>query len=218
MSIVTNSEIIERINKKEIEFTPPLDSFQLHAHSIDLRLGFTFMVPRMWHLTPAGRTSLDITHFDKPKSEQFDVVELESGQYFDLLPNEYILASTLESVKIPNDLMAVLYPRSSTNRKGLAVDLTGIIDAGYEGQLAIPIRNNNPSRVVRLYPGERICQIVLNKLDAVVKPRQSKYHQKDIIEGFQREKRTETNLVMKGNMKDLKKNYPAVSRPNKTSK
>ena len=32
--------------------------------------------------------------------------------------------------------------RSSVNRRGISVDLTGIIDAGYEGQLIIPIRNN----------------------------------------------------------------------------
>src|SRR6185369_7713872 len=117
-------------------------------------------VPKNWHLTARGRESLDILHFDKRNQEYFDVVELEEGQYFDLLPQEYILVSTLETIKIPNDLMAVLYPRSSTNRKGLSLDLTGIVDSGYEGQLILPIRNNTSSQVVKLYPGERFCQIV----------------------------------------------------------
>lgn len=207
MSVITKPELLSLIEEKKIAFNPELDSFQLHAHSVDLRLGYTFMVPKHWHLTKEGRESLDITHFDKPKAEYFHVIELERGQYFDLLPNEYILASTLESVKVPEDLMAVLYPRSSTNRKGLAVDLTGIIDAGYEGQLAIPIRNNNPTRVIRLYPGERICQVVFNRLDKAVETRASKYHKRDIIEGFQVEDRAEAELIMKGDIDSLKKDF-----------
>src|SRR5438105_15936371 len=91
------------------------------------------------------------------RPEHFDVVELEKGQFFDLLPNEHILVSSLESIAIPDDLMAIMYPRSSINRKGISVDQTGIVDSGYEGQLVIPIRNNTQSQTVRLYPGERFC-------------------------------------------------------------
>jgi len=135
-------------------------------------------------MTTQGREALRIDHLDKNKPEYFEVVELEGGQFFELLPGEYVLASTFESVKIPNDLMAILYPRSSTNRKGLSVDLTGIVDSGYEGQLVIPIRNNTSSQVVKLYPGERFCQIVFERLDEPVIAEKSRYHQKDIIEGF----------------------------------
>jgi len=158
-------------------------------------------------MTPRGRESLDITHFDKRNHDYFDVIELEQGQYFDLLPQEYILVSTLESLKIPNDLMAVLYPRSSTNRKGLSLDLTGIIDAGYSGQLVLPIRNNTRSQAVRLYPGERLCQVVFEELKNAVEPRPSKYHQKDIIEGVLMEKKEEVDLLLKGDIKILKEKY-----------
>jgi deoxycytidine triphosphate deaminase len=139
MSIITKKDIIERVQSGSLAFKPNLDKFQLQEHSVDLRLGFTFMIPKMWHMTAKGRESLDITHFDKRNHEYFEVVELEQGQYFELLPQEYILVSTLEGIKMPTDLMGVLYPRSSTNRKGLSLDLTGIIDAGYEGQLILPI-------------------------------------------------------------------------------
>ncbi len=188
-------------------FNPPLDIFQLQEHAIDLRMGFTFMVPKRWHLTKAGRESLDATHFDKPNSEYFDIVELEEGQTFDLLPQEYILVSTLESIKVPRDLMAVMYPRSSTNRKGLSVDLTGIIDSGYEGQLTIPIRNNTQSQVVKLHPGERLCQIVFEKLTMSVDARKSKYHRRDIIDGVKREKRTESKLILDGAIRKLKSDH-----------
>lgn len=208
MSIITKKQIIEKIKSGEISFKPSLDEFQLQAHAVDLRLGFTFMIPKRWHLTTKGRESLDILDFDKVNTNYFEVVELEEGQYFDLLPGEYILVSTLESMKVPNDLMAVLYPRSSTNRKGLSLDLTGIIDSGYEGQLTLPIRNNTHSQIVRLFPGERMCQIVFETLVEPVNARKSKYHQCDIIEGIKKENGLESSLILEGKIKDLKSKYP----------
>ncbi len=107
--------------------------------------------------------------------------------------------------------MAILYPRSSTNRKGLSVDLTGIVDSGYEGQLVIPIGNNTSSQVVKLYPGERFCQLVFESLDEPVEAEKSRYHQKDIVEGFimsksdkQRRDGEEIKYVAEGKMKELK--------------
>lgn len=215
MAVITKKQILERLEKGDIAFTPSLDSFQLQEHAIDLRLGFTFLVPKVWHITPRGRESLDITHFDKNNDGFFDVVELEEGQYFELLPQEYVLVSTLESIKVPKDLMAVLYPRSSTNRKGLSLDLTGIIDSGYEGQLTLPIRNNTHSQAVRLYPGERVCQIVFEELTEAVIPRKSKYHKKDIIDGIAREKRVEATLIMKGEIRKLKSDFSVIQKTEK---
>lgn len=216
MSILTKKQILDRVAKDEIAFNPNLDEFQVQAHAIDMRLGYTFLIPKEWHMTPNGREALRIDHLDKNKPEYFDVIELEQGQYFELLPNEHVLASTFESVKVPNDLMAILYPRSSTNRKGLSVDLTGIIDSGYEGQLVIPIRNNTSSQVVKLYPGERFCQIVFESLDEPVDAEKSRYHQKDIVEGFimrkdnkQKRDNEEIKYVSEGRMKELKKEKPA---------
>ena len=213
MAILTKRQILERVAKEEIVFKPGLDEIQVQAHAIDMRLGYTFLLPKSWHLTDRGREALRIDHFDKHHQDYFDVVELEKGQIFELLPGEYVLASTLESVKIPDDLMAILYPRSSTNRKGLSVDLTGIIDSGYEGQLVIPVRNNTSSQVVKLYPGERFCQIVFERLDEPVHAEKSRYHMKDIVEGFiltkdEKSKRDleELEYVSKGNIKELKAN------------
>lgn len=210
--VITRKQILERVAKGDIGFTPNLDSFQLQAHAVDLRLGYTFLIPKMWQMTKAGREALTIDHFDKNRPQYFEVIELEQSQHFDLLPNEYILVSTLEKIKVPLDLMAVLYPRSSTNRKGLSVDLTGIIDSGYEGQLTIPIRNNTNSQVVRLYPGERFCQVVFESLDEIAQDaRQSRYHKRDIIEGFVRDQdkkeEEEIALIQSGDIKKLKSDF-----------
>lgn len=215
MSVLTRSDILQYIEKGEITFKPALDSFQLQAHSVDMRLGFTFLVPKSWHVTKEGREQLHMDYYAAKRPEYFDVVELEQGQFFDLLPGEHILVSSLESVKIPDDLMAVMYPRSSTNRKGISVDQTGIIDSGYEGQLVIPIRNNTQFQTVRLYPGERFCQIVFQKLSGPVKARKSRYHQRDIIDGvdvdsLNEERQTEIELIMSGDIKKLKADHAAA--------
>jgi dCTP deaminase len=211
MSILTKSQILKRVEEGNITFYPVLDQFQIQAHAVDLRLGFTFLLPKNWHLTKNGRESLKIDYFDKNRSSYFDIIELEQGQFFELLPGEYVLVSTLESIKIPNDLMAVLYPRSSTNRKGLSVDLTGIVDSGYEGQLAIPVRNNTESQVIKLYPGERFCQVVFDQLDQEVEPRVSRYHKKDIIDGVIRAQGKgddmEIKMILKGTIREFKEKY-----------
>lgn len=216
MSVLTRDEILKYIDSEKLEIKPSLDSLQLQAHSIDLRLGFTFLIPKVWHMTKTGREPLHMDYYsDKERPEYFDIVELEKGQYFDILPGEHILVSSLESLKIPKDLLAIMYPRSSTNRKGISVDLTGIIDSGYEGQLVIPIRNNTQSQTVRLYPGERFCQIVLERLDHEVTARKSRYHQKDIIDGVnngtnEKSLKNEIFLIRSGDIKKLKSDHPAT--------
>ena len=210
MSVITQKQIIERIKKGEIGFTPKLDRFQLKGHSVDLRMGFTFMVPRPWHMTRKGREALNLDYYN-PKSKQlsyYEIIELEQGQYFDILPGEHIIVSTLESIKMPKDLMAILFPRSSVNRRGLSVDLSGIIDAGYEGQLIIPV-TNNIHQTIRLYPGERFCQVIFEELtNGKEKILQSRFHKQDIIKGFVTEKSaSEKNLIRKGDIKKLNDRY-----------
>ncbi|MFZ2886288.1 MAG: dCTP deaminase, partial [Minisyncoccia bacterium] len=182
----------------------------VQAHAVDLRLGFTFLIPKSWRMTAKGREAMMIDPLRDHGPEYFDVIELEQGQAFDLLPHEYVLVSTFETVKIPNDLMAVLYPRSSVNRKGLSVDLTGIIDSGYEGPLTLPIRNNTHSQAIQLHPGERICQIVFEELTHPVDARKSRWHMKDVVEKGKKEKGKEMKLVFNGDIKKLKGDYKVM--------
>lgn len=208
MGVLSRQQILDRTKSGDISFTPGLDEFQLQAHAVDLRLGFTFIIPKVWRMTLSGREAVNVNHLKQGyNSEFFDVIELEEGQYFELLPNEYVSVSSLEAVKVPLDLMGILYPRSSVNRRGLSVDLTGIVDSGYEGQLMIPIKNNTSSQVIRLYPGERFCQIVFETLTEVVTPRKSRYHGRDIAEGLAKEDSAEVKYVLNGKIRELKKDH-----------
>jgi dCTP deaminase len=210
MAILTKQEILERVKAGNITFKPGLDRFQLQMHAVDLRLGFTFLIPKVWKMTEKGRQALSIDPLRDHGPEYFDVIELEQGQCFELLPQEYVLVSTFETIKVPNDLMAVLYPRSSVNRKGLSVDLTGIIDSGYEGPLTLPIRNNTRSQTIQLHPGERFCQLVFEELKHKVEPKKSRWHQKDVVDKGKKEKAAEMKLVFSGDLRKLKTDFSAL--------
>jgi dCTP deaminase len=208
--ILSNVEIMHGIEQGELSFSPPIDRFQIQQHSVDLRLGFTFLIPKSWELTGEGRVAVKTDHLNLYQKNDHNVlVELEEGQVFDLLPGEYVAVSTLEKIKLPGNLMGVLYPRSSVNRRGISVDLTGIVDAGFEGNLLIPVRNNTAFQVIRLYPGERFCQIVFEEVAGEPRLQQSRWHNKDIFVTIQDERSdVEMRYVREGQISELKRDYP----------
>ncbi len=84
MAILTKEEILQRVKEKNIVISPGLDIFQVQAHAIDLRLGFTFLLPKAWRMTAEGREAMMIDPLKDHGPEYFDVIELEQGQSFDL--------------------------------------------------------------------------------------------------------------------------------------
>lgn len=77
-------------------------------------------------------------------------------------PGDYYLASTLETINIPKDLMPVVYPRTSLFRAGLLL-LNSKTDPGYKGTLTIGLKNLSEFEV-KLQLGARICNIVFFKI------------------------------------------------------
>lgn len=97
-------------------------------------------------------------------------------------PGECVLCSTIEKVRIPPNLNAQVAGRSSIGRLFVAVHVTaGYIDPGFEGHITLEVVNHNRTLGVRLYPGMRICQLILSRLcNRALRPygpeRGSKYH------------------------------------------
>ena len=177
--ILTRHEIRDLIAKDLLGFKPDLDVWQNQPHAVDLRLGTIFYLPRIWKMTEQGREVLTVDVTENA-GDNFEKIELKAGQFFDLAPGESIIASTLEKIELKSpDLMGVLYPRSSINRRGLSVDLTGIIDTFYCGHLMIPIRNKTTSQVIRIYPGERICQVLFHRLETALTEEEAQMHGKE---------------------------------------
>lgn len=216
--VLSKQEIIKRIQAKELDFKPMLDGFQLQPHAIDLRLGFTFHIPRTWKMTAKGRKAITIDPLAANMDEDnFDKIVLKPGQYFELLPEEYVIATTLEEVYLnAKDTMGVLFPRSSVNRRGLAVDMSGIIDVGYNGFLMIPLKNNTQKQTIRVYPGERVCQVVFQKITNNIDTEEAmlhglnkaKYHgnKQGFIAG-RSDRNDEVSLIKDGEIKKLKQKF-----------
>ena len=87
------------------------------------------------------------------------MVEIEGDRAFMLHPGEFVLASTLEHIELPGDLVARLEGKSSLGRIGLLIHSTaGYVDPGWKGHLTLELSNvaNLP---VTLYQGMKIGQI-----------------------------------------------------------
>jgi len=216
MSVLTRPEILDRIGTGDLAFSPALDRFQLQPHAVDLRLGYKFLIPRNWTVDEKGRRAIKVAIDDvEAHREQFDEVHLQPGQYFDLLPNEFVIGTSLERIEMnAMDLMAILFPRTSTNRRGINLSLSGIIDTGYKGNLIFPMKNEAGDQVIRVYPGERVCQVMFQKLSATLTPEEANLHGVSAAkytesgsQEFKLDKDEERERLISGKLDDLKKTF-----------
>jgi len=76
-----------------------------------------------------------------------------------VLPDDFILISTYESVNIPNGYAARVEGKSSLGRLGLSIHTTaGFIDPGFYGQITLEVSNNSPNPLI-ISPNQKIAQL-----------------------------------------------------------
>jgi len=217
MAVLTKNEIIEAINKGELAFEPGLDQFQLQPAAVDIRVGLNFFIPKIWAISDSGRKDLNVDHLNnEEKSEVLDHIHLKPGQTFDLLPGEFILISTYEKILIKTgSLIAILYPRSSTTRRGISIE-SGVIDPYYEGSLMIPVFNQTRTQKIKIYPGERIAQLVFHRTVSELTKEESLAHgvakpKYQGVQGYQLDYKfdphDEINIIREGSLEQLKKKH-----------
>lgn len=131
--------------------------------SLDLRLGNTYAVP----LRDQGVVRLG----DRVKTKSY-VTMNDNGLVIG--PGEFILATTMEYVIIPDDAAAFVHGRSSIGRIGLTVQNAGFVDPGFKGEITLELRNDAPYPI-RLVPGYRVAQLVYMDADGVLIPYSGKY-------------------------------------------
>lgn len=216
MPVLTRPDILARIKSGQLRFSPALDAFQLQPHAVDLRLGYRFLIPKNWTLDEHGRRAISVS-IDHPElmNGQFEEVILKPGQYFELLPNEFVIGTSLEEVEMnAPDLMALLFPRTSTNRRGIDLSLSGIIDTNYKGRLIFPMKNEAGNQVLRIYPGERVCQVIFETLSSPLTPEEANLHGLTHAKyshsgepGYRLDKDEERTALTGGQLEELKKKF-----------
>lgn len=157
--ILSDGDIKKALKEKRIEITPvPKLSIQLGSCSIDLRLGNVFRVfdySRKAYIDPAKK--------DYSKEITKEIV-LKDGEQFIMQPGDFVLAVTLERVKIPDDLMGRLEGRSSLGRLGIVVHSTAsVFDPGWDGNCVLELGNMG-RMAVALTVGMGICAMTFEEL------------------------------------------------------
>lgn len=134
----------------------PFDPVMVQPSSVDVRVDRYFRVFEN-HRYP----------YIDPKQPQVDLtkeVATEMDQPFMLHPGEFVLGSTLESVRLGNDIVARLEGKSSLGRLGLLIHSTaGFVDPGFEGYLTLEL-SNVATLPIAIYPGMKIGQLSFYEL------------------------------------------------------
>lgn len=159
--ILSDRDIAKALEKGRIKITPKIDAkTQLGSCSVDLRLGRQFRVfnhSRLAFIDPMNPT---------PSSDMMREVNLKKNEPFILQPGDFVLATTMESVNLPDDLIGRLEGRSSLGRLGIVVHSTAsIFDPGWEGVVVMELGNSGRMPVA-LYPGMRICSMTFEELSS----------------------------------------------------
>src|SRR6056300_282375 len=124
-------------------------------------------------LSPSYAKLTSVVRIINPENEL--VYDKFTSDRYKMNPNEFILASTNEYIRVPEDMAAYVEGRSSIGRLGLQVQNAGFIDAGFEGQITLELENQSPFPIV-LQVGVRICQIVfVQMLETAEQPYAGKY-------------------------------------------
>lgn len=154
MSVLSDKDLKAAILQGELSIQPLNMETQIQPASIDLTLGIQF---KQLQALPVD------TRQEPPTAESY-VVLPETAVTIN--PGEFLLATTREHVQIPDNMIARVEGRSSLARLGLAVHVTaGFIDPGFTGQITLEIANHSPAPIA-IYPGQRICQIVIEQLSS----------------------------------------------------
>src|SRR3989454_8522381 len=148
--ILSDRSIREEIAKGRIEIDP-FDERCVQPSSVDLHVDRTF---RTFH--NARYPFIDVK-VDQP--DLTELVEVDGDNPFILHPGEFVLGSTLERIKLPDDLVARLEGKSSLGRWGPLIPSTaGSIDPGWDGHVTLELSNvaNLP---ITIYFGMKIGQL-----------------------------------------------------------
>lgn len=96
-------------------------------------------------------------------------VDLRSVERVELKPFSRALVSTGIAIAIPEGYAGFVQPRSGLAAKhGITVlNTPGLIDSHYRGEIKVILANFDPENPFTVEPGERIAQLVIQKVEHV---------------------------------------------------
>lgn len=160
--MVLSDKTIMRMLREGTLSVSPLEEGQIQPASIDIRLGSMFSIIED---LPAGIIDLD---------HEIQYRTMETERYV-LLPGQFVLATTMEYIELPDNLTAFVEGRSSLGRMGLFIQNAGWVDPGFKGEITLELFNANRC-AIELKAGRRVGQLVFAEMDdCALHPYRGKY-------------------------------------------
>lgn len=162
--ILSKQGLLEAIKSGKL-IIEPFDEEIVRENGVDLRIGdeVAILLNNPEPIDPDKISEYNLT-------EYYKVVKIDKG--FVLQPYMKVLISTLEYIKMPDDIAGFVELRSTFARLGLSIPPT-VIDSGFEGQLTLEIHGG--AFPVILKKGMRFAHIVFMKLTSKTEPYKGKY-------------------------------------------
>lgn len=91
--------------------------------------------------------------------------DLSTTIHVELKPFERALVPTGVRIALPAGYVGLVHPRSGLAAKqGITVlNAPGTVDAGYRGEIMVPLINLDPEHTAVFEPGDRIAQLVIQR-------------------------------------------------------
>lgn len=159
--------IKEYLKKKIIKIDPLPKDFENNVDevSIDFHLGNKLKV-----FKKDGLNTIDTRFTSKEEMDKMmELVELKQDQPFILTENEFVIATTLERLTLPDDIVGHLHGKSSLARLGVVVHSTAArFDPGWDGCPVLEFGTFLKGKKIIIYEGSHICAFSFEKLGAKV--------------------------------------------------
>lgn len=167
MTALSTSTILDRLKEKDLSkrlvISPLLDpksQAKAGQAAVDVRLGFEFCL-----VAPSRFGAISEFGTDRQMNfgELYRREFIHLGESITIHPHQFMLAQTLEYLRLPPDLMAYVVGRSTWGRLGLIVATAVGIHPGFAGSLTLELRNLGETPLT-LYPGQTIAQLFLHQI------------------------------------------------------
>lgn len=162
MSLLSYERLVELVKEGVID--APLEN--VNGASIDLTLDDIIMIESCYSNMIDSCYPYMITDLKAKENIPLNEVTLNDSYIMD--PGQFLLASTVETFNLPNNIAAEYKLKSSLARNGLQHMLAGWCDPGWHGsKLTLEFKNVNQWAKLKLTKGMKIGQVVFWETDPV---------------------------------------------------
>jgi dCTP deaminase len=158
MTVLCDTQIRELIGIEPFEENvkrPGRVSFGVSSYGYDVRVGTRFKV--FTNATTGGAAVVDPKQFNDDLFVTIDT-DLTGRDHIIIPPNSFALAETVETIRVPRNVLAICVGKSTYARCGIIVNVTPL-EPEWRGKVTLEISNTTPLPA-RIYANEGIAQMV----------------------------------------------------------